>query len=209
MEERTDYPANIVAKTGGTIISIKAYYGVPEVKIGEAVAAGDLLISGTMETTSGSVIYCNARAEVIAQTFRRLEVFVPFNQKQNIASDNTKTRRIVNIFGLNIPLFFGTIDKPYEIDRTEYCPVVNSKRLPFKIITAKITPQREQQYVIDEATAKKLAKTKLDKMRDKTLKNIVKKEQNLIYTTEKNGVRLIGEYVCNENIAKSKKIVIN
>ena len=46
-------------------------------------------------------------------------------------------------------------------------------------------------------------------MRDKTLKNIVKKEQNLIYTTEKNGVRLIGEYVCNENIAKSKKIVIN
>ena len=209
MEERTDYPANIVAKTGGTIISIKAYYGVPEVKIGEAVAAGDLLISGTMETTSGSVIYCNARAEVIAQTFRRLEVFVPFNQKQNIASDSTKTRRIVNIFGLNIPLFFGTIDKPYEIDRTEYCPVVNSKRLPFKIITAKITPQREQQYVIDEATAKKLAKTKLDKMRDKTLKNIVKKEQNLIYTTEKNGVRLIGEYVCNENIAKSKKIVIN
>ena len=208
LEAKTDYPANIIAKRGGTIMSIRAYYGAPSVSIGEAVAKGDILVSGTMENKYGGIMYCEARAEVIAQTVHKLSVTVPFNQQRKVDIAKPQTRKILTLFGAQIPLFFGKVDEPYTVKRTHTVPEINGKRLPFTVDSATFTRQREESYTINSAEAEKIAKAQMNNKSKKELGGIMKKQLNEKITKSKDGITLTAEFLCEENIAESKKISI-
>ena len=208
LEAKTDYPANIIAKRGGTIMSIRAYYGAPSVSVGEAVAKGDILVSGTMENKYGGIMYCEARAEVIAQTVHKLSVTVPFNQQRKVDIAKPQTRKILTLFGAQIPLFFGKVDEPYTVKRTHTVPEINGKRLPFTVDSATFTRQKIENYTIDSAKAKKIAKAQMENKSKKELGSILKKQLNEIITKNNDGITLTAEFLCEENIAESKKISI-
>lgn len=208
LEAKTDYPANIIAKRGGTIMSIRAYYGAPSVSVGEAVAKGDILVSGTMENKYGGIMYCEARAEVIAQTVHKLSVTVPFNQQRKVDIAKPQTRKILTLFGAQIPLFFGKVDEPYTVKRTHTVPEINGKRLPFAMDTATFTRQKIENYTIDSAKAEKIAKAQMENKSKKELGSILKKQLNEIITKSNDGITLTAEFLCEENIADSKKISI-
>ena len=208
LEAKTDYPANIVAKRGGTIMSIRAYYGAPSVSVGEAVAKGDILVSGTMENKYGGIMYCEARAEVIAQTVHKLSVTVPFNQQRKVDIAKPQTRKILTLFGAQIPLFFGKVDEPYTVKRTHTVPEINGKRLPFAVDSATFTRQKVEKYTIDSAKAEKIAKAQMENKSKKELGSILKKQLNEIITKSNDGITLTAEFLCEENIAESKKISI-
>lgn len=208
LEAKTDYPANIIAKRGGTIMSIRAYYGAPSVSIGEAVAKGDILVSGTMENKYGGIMYCEARAEVIAQTVHKLSVTVPFNQQRKVDIAKPQTRKILTLFGAQIPLFFGKVDEPYTVKRTHTVPEINGKRLPFAMDTATFIRQKIENYTIDSAKAKIIAKAQMENKSKKELGSILKKQLNEIITKNNDGITLTAEFLCEENIAESKKISI-
>lgn len=209
MEQKTLYPANIVAKQGGTIMKIKAYYGVPSVSVGEAVAKGDMLVSGTMETKTGSTIYCEARAEIIAKTVHELSVFVPFEQQVLKDVDAPQKRTVINIFGLDFPLFFGKVNEPCKIERSVSVPTLNGRRLPLKITTAYITPQKRVKYVMNEKSAKEKAQKLMNEKQKKELKNMQILGKNEQFELQKNGVLLKTAFECTEDIALAKKILIN
>ena len=208
LEAKTDYPANIIAKRGGTIMSIRAYYGAPSVSVGEAVAKGDILVSGTMENKYGGIMYCEARAEVIAQTVHKLSVTVPFNQQRKVDIAKPQTRKILTLFGAQIPLFFGKVDEPYTVKRTHTVPEINGKRLPFAVDSATFTRQKVEKYTIDSAKAEKIAKAQMENKSKKELGSILKKQLNEIITKSNDGITLTAEFLCEENIAESKKISI-
>lgn len=208
LEAKTDYPANIVAKRGGTIMSIRAYYGAPSVSVGEAVAKGDILVSGTMENKYGGIMYCEARAEVIAQTVHKLSVTVPFLQQRKVDISKPQTRKILTLFGAQIPLFFGKVDEPYTVKRTHTVPEINGKRLPFAMDTATFTRQKVEKYTIDSAKAEKIAKAQMENKSKNELGSILKKQLNEIITKSNGGITLTAEFLCEENIADSKKISI-
>lgn len=208
LEAKTDYPANIIAKRGGTIMSIRAYYGAPSVSVGEAVAKGDILVSGTMENKYGGIMYCEARAEVIAQTVHKLSVTVPFNQQRKVDIAKPQTRKILTLFGAQIPLFFGKVDEPYTVKRTHTVPEINGKRLPFAMDTATFIRQKIENYTIDSAKAKIIAKAQMENKSKKELGSILKKQLNEIITKNNDGITLTAEFLCEENIAESKKISI-
>lgn len=208
LEAKTDYPANIIAKRGGTIMSIRAYYGAPSVSVGEAVAKGDILVSGTMENKYGGIMYCEARAEVIAQTVHKLSVTVPFNQQRKVDIAKPQTRKILTLFGAQIPLFFGKVDEPYTVKRTHTVPEINGKRLPFAMDTATFTRQKVEKYTIDSAKAEKIAKAQMENKSKNELGSILKKQLNEIITKSNDGITLTAEFLCEENIAESKKISI-
>lgn len=208
LEAKTDYPANIIAKRGGTIMSIRAYYGAPSVSVGEAVAKGDILVSGTMENKYGGIMYCEARAEVIAQTVHKLSVTVPFNQQRKVDIAKPQTRKILTLFGAQIPLFFGKVDEPYTVKRTHTVPEINGKRLPFTVDSATFIRQKIEDYTIDIAKAEKIAKAQMENKSKKELGSILKKQLNEIITKSNDGITLTAEFLCEENIAESKKISI-
>ncbi len=208
-EQKTSYPANIVAKQSGIIKSIRAYYGSPSVKVGEAVAKGDLLVSGTMEDKTGSIVYCEARAQILAQTIHTLKVYVPFKQQRSIVVSQPQTRSILELFGAKIPFYFGEIEQPYSVKRSVFVPTFNEKRLPLKLYSAEFSKTETEDYTIDENKAKSIAETELLTKCEKELKNIAKSKLETKFSVDKNGVYAAADYVCEEDIATPKKILIN
>lgn len=97
-------PCNIVASENGTVLSVEANIGKAEIKAGDAVIKGDLLISGITENADGSENIKAARGRVFAEV------------EKNINTENTdftfstqkseKNRQLIYILGLKIPLGF-------------------------------------------------------------------------------------------------------
>lgn len=208
-EEKTSYPANIIAGRTGTIISIKAYYGVPAVKVGQAVAKGDLLISGTVEDKNGGIVYSEARAQIMAQTVRTISEFVPFEQTGYENISKPFSRKIVTFFGISVPLFFGSVEKPYSVSRSQYIPCVNGKRLPIRVDKAEFVRQREYKYTLTEKQAIEKAQKTVDEKCQKELGGIVKQQIKSDIIRKKDGVQVKCDYKCEENIGIPKKILLN
>jgi len=201
------FPCNIVAKTEGKILKIKAYSGRVSVKIGEAVAKGDLLVSGAIELTNKATKFVNSNAEIIAQTRHKLEVFVPFKYKQKVYDETIKKRSVLSLANIHIPLFFGEIDKPYIKKRNITNYSFLNVELPIKKTTARFKEIHYKSVVLNEATAKQLAKDKMKQKIQKQLKDTVKSVESEIFETKPDGILYKKVLICEENIAASKKIL--
>lgn len=205
---KTSYePCNIIANSDGKILRIKAYEGKISVKIGEAVAKGDLLVSGISELTNKATKFVHADAEVIAQTRHKLKVFVPFKNSELIKTDIKKTHSVLTVANIDIPLFLGGVDKPYKAKKTVKKYEIGNVELPIKKTTVTFTKYHRKNIVLDELQAKTLAKDKMKKLSDKKLKNTVKSIEKESYKTTEKGVYYTKIFICEENIASTKKIL--
>lgn len=117
--------SNIVAQRAGKIIAIEAERGRPEVKLGETVQAGQLLISGSYQeekdpwSTSPNAPYEQlgaARGRVLAETYREFAVQVPEEQKITVETGKQQVNRTLILFGVRLPL--GLNDTPSESARS-------------------------------------------------------------------------------------------
>ncbi len=65
-------PGSITAASSGIIERMEVYEGAPAVSVGDAVAAGETLVSGEMASAVGDTRYVRARAAVTARTYVEL-----------------------------------------------------------------------------------------------------------------------------------------
>lgn len=202
-------PCNIIAKNDGKIIKIKAYEGKPAVSVGEAVTKGDLLVSGVIELTDKTTKFVHSNAEVTAQTRHSLKVFVPFDNFEELTDEKTIKRSVLSIANIDIPLFLGEISKPYKVKykTKNYC--FFGKELPIKKTTAYFKKISKKKITLDEQSAKQLAIEKMEKKAQKLLKNTIKTKETAVFTTKINGILMKQVFICEENIAKEKKILKN
>ena len=88
IREKTEKPeivkqngaCNIVASATGQVVAIRVYGGTAQVKKGDAVAQGQLLVSGVVEDASGGTTLVHASAEIVAETSRSCEIRIPLAQ---------------------------------------------------------------------------------------------------------------------------------
>lgn len=95
-------PCNIVSGENGTVLSIDANIGTPEIKAGDAVIKGDLLISGITENADGSENLKAARGTVFAKVQKTVNT-----EKQDFSfhtQTTEKSRYSLYILGAKIPL---------------------------------------------------------------------------------------------------------
>lgn len=206
--EDTD-PCNIIANIEGKILKVKAYEGEVSVKIGEAVAKGDLLVSGIIELTNKTTKFVHADAEVIAQTRHKLKVFVPFKNEEKLLSDKTYKRSVLSVANIDIPLYLGGIDEPYKVKKTEKTYTLGGIDLPFKKTTAYFTKINVKNITLDEESAKQLAIDKMKKKADKELGDTITNEEKGEFSVTDKGVYYTKIFICEENIAITKKILKN
>ena len=205
-QDTENTPCNIIADKGGVIKSIMARGGVPEIKVGEAVIPGDLLVSGIIELKTGSTVFVEADAEVLAEVEYKKEVFVPFKQTETVSLGASSTRCVLQIFNIKIPLFLGSYDKPCYIERETVRPNINGADLPIKLHCAYFTDTQKVTYTISEATAKKKCEEQMKRVEESELPDIVSSAK-AVFTVEKDGVRMKKSYICLEDIAK-KEIIL-
>ena len=204
-----DFPCNIVAAADGRIVSIKCYEGTKEVQVGEAVTKGDLLISGTVELKNSMTLFKHAKADVYAETVRELNCFIPFEQTDRVSVRSPKKRSVLTLFSVDIPLFLGSVDEPYDAKKTVWNPEINGVRLPLCVTTATFQLKKEVKFNITQAVAVDMAKKQIDEMCKQQLSPILIKKLEQTCSVQPNGVYITQKFLCKENIAKDENILIN
>ena len=209
--DEKDY-SNIVAKKSGTITKIIAQNGTAQVKIGDEVEEGQILIQGTMEGKYTGTRYVHSLGEVeaIVKYSKTKRIYLKTVEKVTTGEKETKYRIKINNFQIN---FYKTISKFnfYDTIETEKkFKIFSNLYLPISII--KITNQElqevQKEYTVEEAT--EIGTKELEQEIEQEIgdgKNILGKNAEVTKTEEYIEVSVTYEVI--ENIGMQEKIKDN
>ena len=202
-------PCNLVAATDGQIVRLEVKDGFTEVKVGDAVVQGQLLVNGVVEDKYGNNQLKHASGRIIAETHRKLVEEVPLEQTVLTPTENVITRKRMCVFGVEIPI--SLTQSPGEnYEREIYIEdvKVGEVTLPITIYTEKWTEQKPTQIRLNEEEAKKKAREAISQREKEEFEQIAildKKEKGFI----KNGIYYLEvSYTCEEDIAQEKEMLV-
>lgn len=106
LEVKDVRPCNIKAAATGQILALEVYTGTSQVKEGDAVVEGQLLISGVVEDDKGFSSLKHAAGKIIAETNRTFTTEVALKRSVIEQTGRTVTQRSLNFLGARVPLSF-------------------------------------------------------------------------------------------------------
>ena len=200
---------NIVAKKAGTITQIIAQNGTAQVKIGDTVQEGQILIQGTMEGKYTGIRNVHSLGEVEAIVKYSKTEKIPLKTIEKVATGKKETKYKLKISNFQIN-FYKTLSKfeIYDTIETEKkFKIFSNLYLPISI--TKITNQEqekiEKSYTKEDAI--QIGTTKLEKIIEDeigTNKNIIDKKVDVIEID--NYIEVNVTYEIIENIGIQEKI---
>jgi len=107
-EDSPKKPANLIASADGQIESVELLRGDCVVKVGQAVRAGDLLVSGVYDSQTVGVRYTRAAGRILARTERVYRVEIPLKTMEKIYSEEKKSAIWLNFFQKRVKIFKST-----------------------------------------------------------------------------------------------------
>ncbi len=194
-------PSDLVAARDGRILQIESRSGKPLVKVGEAVTAGTVLITGCVETDLGEKLY-RAYGEVWAETHRRITVSVPLVQMESILSDSMVCRPTFSFLGWDFPLYSKT---PLQGEMAHYSTAhtltVDGTVLPLRLSCDYYVPLSSRRRVLTTEQADDQAQTQLGQQEEALF--LPDSYERLTCTGRVQGDMyvLTATYRCRENIA--------
>ncbi len=154
--------SNIKAAYDGVITRIEVKNGTAAVVVGQGVVKGMLLVSGVIEYGNGESKIVAADAKIFAQTWRTLQVKIPYEYTKTQSAGNSVQKRSVNIMGLTIPLSLnGTPSENYVKAVKHENVVLFDTFLPIQMETEIFTPYEYVTEKLDAVQAEKVAKETL------------------------------------------------
>ncbi|MBR0350973.1 MAG: sporulation protein YqfD [Clostridia bacterium] len=200
---------NIVSNKNGVITKINAQNGTANVKVGDIVNEGTVLISGWMEGKYTGLNYVHAKGEIQAKVWYTKSTKIEYNQiiKEETGKIEKKYSLKLNNFKINFKKgvskfkFYDTItsEKKFKIFSDFYLPI------SIEEITYKELEEKQKKYTPEEAKnigIKELQQQLDNEIEDK--ENIVNKNINA-YEHE-NYVEVFVTYEVLEDIGTEEKI---
>lgn len=106
-EMQSTAPCNLVADCDGVITYMMVKEGVPVVQAGDAVQAGELLVSGIFESETAGIRKVHADGHIYAQTAQTLRVEMPYQTAECRRTGKIRRKVTLKIFNFSINLYFG------------------------------------------------------------------------------------------------------
>lgn len=202
-------PCNLKAAFDGRIVSMEINEGTPLVNVGDAVVAGDMLVSGIIEYKTGQSALKHAAGKIIAETNRQLSFHATFEQNHEVETGKIKKRRVLDFFGLKIPLYLGTVKGNYKKQVDSWRFEAHDSYLPITITTAQFIEIENVITMLDQEQALEVARSEIEKMEQNQLDGakIINRQEIVEYTNI--GVKLTVNYTCHEDIAVEEILLIN
>ena len=153
-------PCNIVADESGVIVSVTAEDGEILVIREQTVARGDLLISGVVELSNGSIELVHSRGEVLARVDHQLTCEIPFAQRNIERTGRVVVLRRLMLLGIEVPLYGSKLPEgQFERESSEWYLTAGKEKLPLCVRTEYWYEQKPVNRIIsaEEATALALA----------------------------------------------------
>ncbi len=163
-EIQSTAPCNLVADCDGVITYMMVKEGVPVVQAGDAVKAGELLVSGIFDSQTVGIRKVHASGHVYARTAQTLRVEVPYQTVECRRTGRIRRKFTLKIFNFSINLYFGG-GIPYAIyDKIETVTDAHIGEfiLPLSVITHTYYEKEEITVTVSAEQAQSAAEQMLD-----------------------------------------------
>lgn len=197
-------PTNLIAGETGFITRVEVQNGNAVVKPGDSVLAGDLLVSGIMDNKMGESRLAHARGRVYAQVRERLEIFVPYEQRDYLLAGVAR-RRYLTVLGVEIPLQGrGAPVGPYRLEQTVTAPRGIFSLLPVTLREECYLQLREVTKTVSPQEAMRQAEKELALREQGLAAEVIHREA--VGSEEPAGFTLAAEYLLERQIAVEAKV---
>ena len=202
-------PGNVVASHGGIITSINTLRGISQVRVGDAILAGDLLISGVIEHRNGDLTFLRADGRIEAEVTREVRVSQPLNFTEDVRTGRVFNRRVINFFEINLPLYLGSFNRPHEMRVTTNRFTVNNVTLPIGVTTGRLYETRTVYHNLNKDEAVELARRRAVEVKAYELLNaeILETAEEII--TSENEITIIFTLKVRQNIEIFEDILVD
>lgn len=197
-------PTNLIAGETGFITRVEVQNGNAVVKPGDSVLAGDLLVSGIMDNKMGESRLAHARGRVYAQVRERLEIFVPYEQRDYLLAGVAR-RRYLTVFGVEIPLQGrGAPEGPYRLEQVVTQPGGFFSLLPVTLREECYLQLREVTKTVSPQEAMRQAEKELALREQGLAAEVIHREA--VGSEGPAGFTLAAEYLLERQIAVEAKV---
>lgn len=209
-EERAD-ASNLVAKRGGIIEWMEEIRGEIVVEVGDAVAEGDLLVSGVYGKEDGPLRISRASGRVYARTQRQFEVRIPLAYEKKEYTGEVLSEKYLIFFKKEVKFFANTGNLPPTcdtIERVEHFGLREDSTLPVGIRTVEFLEYRTVEAKRSPDAAEELAYYYLRLRMESEIPEgmLVRKSLRTELTDEEFVLYCDAEYI--EDIAEVKNIEV-
>ncbi len=197
-------PANLVALCDGQIEYFELYRGNAMVTAGQAVKAGELLVSGLYDSQTGGFRYTRAAGRVLARTQRVLTVEIPLVYEEKVYEESILEGLTVHFFDFSYKFFKNSGNQDILCDIIKYnsnLGQLGNNRLPMSFSRTEIHPYHLEERQRSAEEALELCYRELE-LQLSELSGDVQLLQKEITTEVRDGsVALVCTLTCIENIA--------
>ena len=207
--DEDDY-CNIVSNKAGIITKINAASGTANVKVGDTVNVGDVLINGWMEGKYTGIRYVHSKGEIEAKVWYTKSKNIKYSTIERKETGNIEEQYAIKFNNFKINLHKGVSKfKNYDtIENEEKIRLFSDFYLPISIIktTNKEVEEIQKNYQVEEA--KNVGIQELQEELDREIEDKSKIINKNINTYEKeDSVDVYVTYEVLENIGTNEKIV--
>ena len=208
IENEKEKYTNIVAKEDGQIKLISVIDGEKQIKIGDIVKKGELLISGVIDSQSQGVRYVNAKGNVLAYVNKDITIKMPVKIDKKAYTGNIIKEKTLTLFKKDIKLYKNNnkTDAMYDIiEKSEYVYLFNKIKLPIQIKTREYYEYNCQSVTYSNQEATELALKQLNEKITQLSDNVELISKDIKTEFKNNTVCIYCSLYCIEDIAKSVK----
>lgn len=199
-------PSNLISTDDGIIKKVQVKKGVSMVKVGDTVSKGDLLVSGVKEYEDLTADFEKSIGSIFAEVSYDFTITQPLTVTEYVKTGKAQVRKMLNLFGLNIPLYFGAVSGSYEASPIIKKVSSGKSYLPISVIKKTFYETQKTTHKLTQNTALIRAENQVES-KIKTLVNggeIVNKEITTHHNA--NGVVLKVKLTCIKDITFEEKL---
>ncbi len=196
---------NVVAECDGIILDIDAADGSPEVKEGDVVYEGELLINSFIEGSNGAFRPTHARGIVYAAVEESFMTEIPLSRVSKNYTGNTETKTVYYVLGWEMPSF-SSVETSYEyfdaVATEKTVELFGFIELPIRVFSVTYSEYIPSKEIITPEYAKELAESELKAFLTELDSEVLSCKSDF-KTDEKNGICVFtANAVIRRNIAK-------
>ena len=205
-----DEYCNIVSNKNGVITKINAQDGTANVKVGDTVSVGDVLINGWMEGKYTGIRYVHAKGEIEARVWYTMNKTIQYTTTEKQYTGNMETNYGIkmNNFKINFPKGVSKFEFYDTIETENKIKLFSNFYLPISVVKTTYQQYEETEKTYSVEKAKSLGIQEIEEQLENQIENkenIVNKHINT-YEHE-NSIDIYVTYEVLEMIGTNEKIV--
>lgn len=205
---------NVIASRSGQIRTTETFAGTLAAQPGDAVAEGQILISGNVEDAFGSINLVHAGGKIFADTKRVFSEKIELSHLTKVETGKILKKRRFKLLNFEIPLIlFANPSENCRVETNKFRPKIGNFTIPLTFFEEIFYEQKDEKIQFSQEEAEKFAFDENQKKFDDELATEISQglEVKLLHKQEKIIRASDGDYAettffCNENIAKISKI---